>query len=136
MGEVQIETRNGPAIRIVDPDFVVLRAVSRDPGVGTYSFNPSERILDLRHLDPRTAKLEEPRPNLYVISIRTTDEGDRRLGAWTSANLQKQLGIFVDNRLVSAPIIQSRITDMIVLDGDFTKSEAEEILARLRRGGA
>ncbi len=145
VGEVQIEKPKGPPVQIVDRDFVILRSVNTQATPDTvattlehqtYYFNPSERILDLRQLDPRTAKLEEPRPNTYVISIRTTEEGDRLLGTWTSANLEQQLGIFVNNRLISAPFIKSRITGMIVLDGSFTKAQAEEVLARLRRGGA
>jgi preprotein translocase subunit SecD len=40
---------------------------------------------------------------MYVISIQTTEEGDKLLGTKTSANPEKQLGIFVGNRLISAP---------------------------------
>jgi preprotein translocase subunit SecD len=145
VGEIDVKKPTGPPVKIVDPEFVVLRSVKKEPMGGALSatldqqrfyFNPDERILDLRHLDPRTAKVEEPRANAYVISIQTTEEGDNLLGTWTSANLEKQLGIFVDNRLISAPIIKSRITGMIVLDGGFTNAQAEELLARLRRGGA
>jgi preprotein translocase subunit SecD len=145
VGEVDVREPAGPPIKIADPDFVVLRSVSTEAVQGAQSatlnqqtlyFNLGERILDLRHLDPRTARVEGPRSNAYVVSIHTTDEGDKLLGAWTSANLEKQLGIFVGNRLISAPFIKSKITGMIVLDGDFTQRQAEELLARLRRGGA
>jgi preprotein translocase subunit SecD len=131
-------------IKLGDPDFVVLRSVSAQPLPGktaatvnqqTYYFDPGQRILDLRQLDPQTARLEQPRPDLYIVSIHTTEEGNQLLGAWTAANINRHLGVFVDNRLISAPVIQSKITDLIVLDGSFTKAEAEEILARLRRGG-
>jgi len=145
VGEVDLDPPTGPPIKIVDPDYVILRPVSALASDGlialnldhqTLYFNPADRILDLRHLDPRTAKVEESAPPSYLVSIRTTPEGDQRLGDWTSANLEKQLGVFVDGRLISAPFIKSKITGVIVFNGDFSKSQADAVLARLRRGGA
>ncbi len=145
VGEMHVEKPAGPAIKIVDPDYVILRplsdsrvagGMSASTGQRAYYFDPAARILDLRQLDPRTAQIQSGAQNTPIISIRTTDEGSTLLGSWTSANLGKQLGVFVGDRLISAPTIQSKITGMIVIDGDFTNAEAEEVLARLRRGGA
>ena len=71
-----------------------------------------------------------------MVWIETTPEGSKLLGAWTSANLQKHLGIFLDNRLVAAPRIKSKIDGMIVIEDEFTKAQAEAVVARLKRGGA
>ena len=145
VGEVSVDPPLGPPIAVVDADYVVLRPATTAELTNaktataygqTLYFRPSERILDLRHLDLRTAKVEEPMPGgTYVVSIETTPRGTQLLGGWTSANLGKQLGVFLDNRLISVPVIKSPITTLIVLDGDFTKAQAESVVSRLRRGG-
>lgn len=138
---------SGPPIAIVDPDYVVLRPVTRNPTAGAASavvhgqtvyFQPAERILDLRQLDPRTAEVQESSgPSAsHAVFISTTPEGGEALREWTSAHLKQQLGVFLDGRLISAPVVQSPISDTIVLHGDFTKPEAEAVLGRLRRGGS
>ncbi len=135
----------GAPIKIVDPNYVVLRPVyaTAMPGSGTATiyghdvwFLPSERILDLRNLDAQTAKVGEGAEGTFVVLIQTTPEGDKLLGAWTSANLEKRLGIFLDKRLVEAPRIKSKIDSMIMVDGELTKPQAEAVVARLKRGGA
>jgi len=54
----------------------------------------------------------------------------------TSENLGKQLGVFVDNRRISAPVIKSPIDAMIVLEDEFNQSQAEAVMNRLHRGEA
>ena len=94
--------------------------------------------MDLRHFDPRTAKVEEARAGTYLVSIETTPEGERLLGTWTSANVKKQLGVFLDGRLISAPHIQTKITSMIVIEDELTKSSSRGdrgAITPRRRGG-
>ncbi|HEV7242167.1 MAG TPA: hypothetical protein VGQ36_23250 [Thermoanaerobaculia bacterium] len=145
VGEVRIDKPRGAPVAIADADYLILRPVSTAPGPGltaatvhgqTVYYNPTTRIMDLRHLDPRTAKVDEGRAGTHVVPIETTPEGDRLLGTWTSANLEKQLGVFLDGRLISAPHIRTKITGMIVVEDELTKDRAEAILARLQRGGA
>lgn len=141
VGEVKLAAPASNAAGVVDPDYLVLRPVSanadRGPATATVYesplyYDPADRIMDLRHFDGSTATVEEPAPGNYLVSIRTTPEGDRLLGAWTAANRGRQLGIFVDGQLISAPRIETEITRMIVLENDFTKSQAEAIVARLQ----
>lgn len=140
-----VEVAQGPPISIVDADYLILRPVTQAPDPGltaatvdgqTVYYDPTTRIMDLRHFDPRTSKLEDGRAGTYVVWIETTPEGDQLLGTWTSANVEKQLGVFLDGRLLSAPHIQTKISSMIVLDDELTKTRAEAIVARFRRGGA
>ena len=141
VGEATVEKPSGTSVAVVDANYVILRPVFAQPSPGAVStsvygrtvyFQPSERILDLRHLDLRTAKLEQTGPEgSYIIAVNTTPVGNKLLRAWTSANLEKQLGVFVGERLISAPVIKSPITDMIILDGEFTREQAEAVLKRL-----
>ena len=140
VGEVAVKP-----VPVVNPDYVILRPVSTTPTPGasdatiygrTIYFRASDRILDLRHLDAGTAKLDTARSDSYVVSIHTTPEGKHLLRAWTSSNLEGQLGVFLDGRLIAAPTIKSTIDEMIILDGEFTKAEADAVMRQLHHGGA
>ena len=142
---VRFKRPRGPTIPIVQPDYVVLRPVSETPSPGagfavdlgrTLYFNESERVLDLRHLDPRTAEIDRRQDGTYVVWISTTDVGDELLGNWTAANVERQVGVFVDGKLICAPVVKSRITGGIVIEAQLTNEQASQIVARLRRGGA
>jgi hypothetical protein len=131
-GPVTVEKEpgpQGPPVAIVKPDFIVLR-----------SQTDHSMVIDLRHLDPRTAELAETNgPNgtpEYGIWIRTTDEGSRRLGRWSRDNIGRQVGIYLDGRLISAPTLSSEVEDAVFIGSIATKAEAEAVMARLRRGGA
>jgi len=147
VGEVSFDEAEGEGatIEIADPDYLILRPVWPTQARGTVSatadgqtvyYVPTQRIMDLRHFDPRTARLEESGPGTYAVSLSTTADGNRLLGDWTAANLGRQLGVFVGGDLVAAPHIHSRITEMIVVGGEMTRVEAEAVVARMRRGGA
>ena len=132
-------------VSVVDPDYVVLRPVTTTPADGASSafvdgltvyFKPAERVVDLRDIDPRTVRVMKGPLDTCVVTVSMTPEGNRRLAEWTSANINRRLGIFVDNRLIEAPRVKSRVTNGFGINGDFTRSEAEAIAARLRRGGA
>jgi len=57
-----------------------------------------------------------------------------KFGKLTSANLQKPLGIFLDHRYLSAPIIQSPIYDSGEITGNFTQDETITLANELNAG--
>ncbi|HEY6485949.1 MAG TPA: protein translocase subunit SecD [Candidatus Cybelea sp.] len=69
------------------------------------------------------------RPN---INFQTKDAA--RFGKLTSANLQKPLGIFLDHRYLSAPIIQSPIYDSGQITGSFSQEETITLANELNAG--
>jgi preprotein translocase subunit SecD len=66
------------------------------------------------------------------ITFQTKDPG--RFGKLTSANLQKPLGIFLDHRYLSAPIIQSAIYDSGEITGNFTQDDTITLANELNAG--
>src|SRR6266446_4412759 len=146
VGETTVEKPGGPAVAVEDANYVILRQVFAEPRPGAVSadvygrtlyFLPSESILDLHHLDLRTARVEEIGPEgAFIVVVNTNPIGNKLLRAWKSANLEKELGVFVGERLIDAPVINSPITDMIILDGGFTREQARAVMKRLLRGGA
>jgi preprotein translocase subunit SecD len=69
------------------------------------------------------------RPN---ITFQTKDPA--KFGKLTSANLQKPLGIFLDHRYLSAPIIQSPIYDSGEITGNFSQEETITLANELNAG--
>ncbi|HEY6326858.1 MAG TPA: protein translocase subunit SecD [Candidatus Cybelea sp.] len=57
-----------------------------------------------------------------------------KFGKLTSSNLQKPLGIFLDHRYLSAPIIQSPIYDSGQITGNFTQEQTITLANELNAG--
>jgi preprotein translocase subunit SecD len=66
------------------------------------------------------------------ITFQTKDPA--RFGKLTSANLQKPLGIFLDHRYLSAPIVQSPIYDSGEITGTFTQESTITLANELNAG--
>lgn len=69
------------------------------------------------------------------ISISFDSEGKKLFGQITERNIQKPLAIFLDNELISAPIVQDKITQgEAVITGDFTIESANHLVIQLNAG--
>jgi preprotein translocase subunit SecD len=66
------------------------------------------------------------------ITFQTKDAA--KFGKLTTANLQKPLGIFLDHRYISAPIIQSPIYDSGQITGNFTEEQTVTLANELNAG--
>jgi preprotein translocase subunit SecD len=66
------------------------------------------------------------------ITFQTKDPA--RFGKLTSSNLQKPLGIFLDHRYLSAPIIQSPIYDSGEITGSFSQEDTITLANELNAG--
>ena len=84
---------------------------------------------DLRDAQPRPD--ENGRPS---VNFTLTRDGAVRFGRVTGQNIGKQLAIILDNRVFSAPTIQSQITDNGRITGSFTQQQASDLALVLRSG--
>jgi preprotein translocase subunit SecD len=84
---------------------------------------------DLRNSRP---SLDEN--NLPAVGFSLNQDGARRFGQLTEQNINRQLAIILDNRVMSAPVIQSRITDEGQITGSFAQQEAQDLSLVLRSG--
>lgn len=71
-----------------------------------------------------------------VIRVDFNPEGAKLFGDITSANVGRQLAIFLDGKLLSAPTIQTSITDgtAIISGSTFTAETAKEMVRNLNLG--
>jgi len=77
----------------------------------------------------------DPNSGEPTVQLTWNAEGDKLFGDITGANIGKQLGIFLDGQLISAPTVQSKITGgTAVISGSFTLEETKTLARRLNAG--
>ena len=70
-----------------------------------------------------------------VVSIEFSPDGAKKFSEITSKSIGKPLAIFLDNQLVTAPTVQTAITDgRAVISGNFTPDEAKKLTIQLNAG--
>jgi preprotein translocase subunit SecD len=92
------------------------------------------RIPAVTGRDLRNARPTLDENNRPAVSFSLNQDGARKFGAFTQANIGRQLGIVLDKRVQSAPVIQSRIDDEGRITGNFTNQEAQDLSLKLRSG--
>jgi preprotein translocase subunit SecD len=71
----------------------------------------------------------------YEIAFTLKPDGAKVFGDYTSTHIQQYLAIVLDKKVLSAPVIQSAITDgKGVIQGQFTADEANNLANSLRFG--
>ena len=68
------------------------------------------------------------------VGFTLTNDGSKRLSRLTGRNLKKPMGIVLDGKLHSAPVIQSRISSRGTITGDFSRVEIDDLIAQLQSG--
>lgn len=70
-----------------------------------------------------------------AVSIQFTKEGGEKFATITERNVKKPLAIVLDGQLVSAPIVQEKITGgSAQITGNFTMEEAKTLVIQLNAG--
>ena len=83
-------------------------------------------IVNGNDLVPGSATaVRESRTSNWEVDLTFTPQGSQRFESGTSANVGKQLGIYLNNVLISAPTVQSPVTNgRVVITGSFTEDQA------------
>jgi preprotein translocase subunit SecD len=106
-------------------------ALGRASGV---EFYPVNKTVPVSGRDLKTARSEKGRMGTPVVGFTLTPDGAPKFGALTGANVNRRLAIVLDNRVVSAPNINSRIDDRGTIEGNFTSQQAGDLALILRSG--
>ncbi|NLG33693.1 MAG: protein translocase subunit SecD [Syntrophomonadaceae bacterium] len=76
-----------------------------------------------------------PNSQQAEVTLELDQEGARLFGEATKANIGKPLFIVLDDRVISAPTVNTAITDgNAVIEGNFTAKEAQDLAVLLRSG--
>jgi preprotein translocase subunit SecD len=103
-------------------------------GAPTTQFYIVRRVPVVSGNDLRNARPTIDENSLPAVSFSLNQEGARKFGDFTGANVGRQLAIILDNRVFSAPTIESRITGEGRITGSFTSQEAQDLSLILRSG--
>jgi preprotein translocase subunit SecD len=77
----------------------------------------------------------ETQTGLPVVSLELTNEGAKIFEKLTRENLGKPIGIFIDNNLISAPVVREVISGgKAIIEGNFNLQQAKELAANLKQG--
>jgi len=84
---------------------------------------------DLKNARPGRGQFQEP-----VVNFSMNPEGADKFGKLTGDNVGRFLAIVLDGKIVSAPRINSRISDSGVIEGSFTQEQVQDLVTALRSG--
>jgi preprotein translocase subunit SecD len=92
------------------------------------------RVPAVTGRDLRNARPSLDENNRPAVGFSLNSDGATRFGNFTQANINRQLAIVLDNRVYSAPNINSRIDGEGIIQGSFTNQEAADLSLVLRSG--
>lgn len=86
--------------------------------------------------DLRSARagVDSDSPGRWECSFSLSQDGARKFGAFTGANIGNRLAVVLDNQIVSVATIQSRIDDQGRINGLGSEQEAEDLALELKTG--
>src|SRR5690606_35581499 len=121
------------------PEYVVRQLERRNPDSNEVTgYEPLVLVnrpgswVDGRYINAVAMTLDEyGKP---AVAFQMTGEGAEQLGDLTGQNVKEQMAIVLDNVVVSAPTIQSRISTNGQITGNFSQEEIKGLITVLRGG--
>jgi preprotein translocase subunit SecD len=104
-----------------------------DTGEGWYILSRSPAITG-RDLRSATENRNSNNPGQWVVDFTVSPEGAHRLGPFTQQNIGRQMAVVLDHRVDSAPVINGKIEDSGMIEGNFSQESAHELALILRAG--
>jgi preprotein translocase subunit SecD len=86
---------------------------------------------DLRSADPAPSTKY---PGQYQVNFSVSTVAASRLGPFTADNIGHKMAIVLDHKVFSAPVIEARIDDTGLIEGNFTQESAQNLALVLKSG--
>jgi preprotein translocase subunit SecD len=119
----------------VPPDIQILPGRNEAPGAPPSTvYYAVRRVAGVTGRDLRTARPSLDENNRPAVSFSLNQEGARKFGLFTQANINRLLAVVLDGRVDSVATIQSRIDNEGRITGNFTQQEAADRSLVLRSG--
>jgi preprotein translocase subunit SecD len=118
-------------VQIMEGDVREDRSSGAPPEIRYYAVEKRRTVTgrDLRNARPSVGNMNQP-----IVEFSFTPDGARAFSELTGANVGNGLAIVLDGRVVSAPVIKSRISDSGIIEGSFTQAQVEDLSTILRSG--
>ncbi len=118
----------------VPPDQEILPGVSEGSGQSAVVYYLVRKVPVVTGRDLRNARPSLDENNRPAVSFSLKPEGAVKFGNFTGSSIGRYLAIVLDKRVMSAPVIEGRITDDGRIAGNFTQQEANDLSLTLRSG--
>jgi preprotein translocase subunit SecD len=73
-------------------------------------------------------------PGQYEVAFTLSTAAAARFGPFTESNIGHRMAILLDNKVYTAPVINGRIEDRGVIEGNFSQQSAQDLALVLRAG--
>ncbi len=93
-----------------------------------------EKVPVITGADLKTAYTTTDEFGMPAVGFELTTKGAEAFARATEQNIGRRLAIVLDKRVISAPVIRSRISDRGQISGNFSPEEAKELAIVLRAG--
>ncbi len=97
-------------------------------------FYAVRKTVPVTGTDLKTASVTKGQLGQPNVGFSLTPDGARKFGELTGNNIKRRLAIVLDNKVVSAPVINSRIDDQGRIEGNFSVQQASDLALILRSG--
>ncbi|HEY6232986.1 MAG TPA: protein translocase subunit SecD [Pyrinomonadaceae bacterium] len=91
-------------------------------------------VVDGSELRNAAATQSRAGGDAYEIAFALKPNGAEKFGAWTGANINKYMGVVLNDEVKSIAYIKSQISDQGEISGRFTKQSADDLALTLRSG--
>ena len=120
----------------IPPDVEILEGDQTDPSgkvIGTNYIAVERRPVvtgrDLKNARPTAGQFNEP-----VVGFTLDYQKGQEFGEMTKNNIGRGMAVVLDNKVLTAPVIQGQINDQGVIKGNFTNEEATDLATSLKSG--
>jgi preprotein translocase subunit SecD len=112
------------------------QVVKGDPKRTEGGFYLVDRVATVTGKDLRTVRRSEDEWKSPAVAFSLNSEAGRRFEKVTTENIGKQIAIILDNKLISAPRVETSIPASSggIIRGRYTIEEAEDMVVLLRAG--
>ncbi|MDO4523225.1 MAG: protein translocase subunit SecD [Eubacteriales bacterium] len=138
--EAQVYQEGSDRINIEIPGVSDANAILAELGKpGSLSFQLMDGTVVLEGTDIQSAQAATSADSMKntqnVVELTLTSEGTKKFATATSENIGKQIAIVYDGETISAPVVQTAITDgSAQITGMANREEAEKLASSIRIG--
>lgn len=109
------------------------RAVAANAGDTYYVLNRAS-IITGRDLRSATETRNAANPGTWQVNFTLSPEAARRFGPFTQQNIGRNMAVVLDHCVKSDPVINGRIDDSGMIEGNFSQQSAHDLALVLRAG--
>ncbi|HSI20249.1 MAG TPA: protein translocase subunit SecD [Verrucomicrobiae bacterium] len=144
--EIRTGTSNGKPTMIVDlpgvSDISKAKEILGSTAVLDFRDAEGNVVLEGKHViaeqtvaEPLQQATGLTSGNQWQVRLTLNNEGKDAFAEATAANTGKQIGIYLDNQLISNPTVNQAITDGVaIISGNFTAQDAKDFALQLKSG--